>query len=573
MTPPPTGAPPRFSLRPYQQQAIAAVIAARQRGLRRLVVCLPTGAGKTVIFSELARMARQPVLVLAHRSELVEQARDKLSRALGDPAAVAVEQADRRVHDGARVVVASIRSLHEGRLATLMDGRRFGLVIYDECHHSAAEGNQAVLRALGAFDPDWTGTLLGFTATPQRADGKALADIFEEIVYSRSVLEMIDDGYLCKLRGFRVATAADLRALSAGGEDFAVEELAEAIDIEERNALVARSIQELARDRRTVAFCVTVNHATHLARALGALGLRAGIVHGNLRREDRQQVLADFRAGRLQAVTNVGVLTEGFDDPGISCIAMARPTRSEGLYAQCVGRGTRLHPGKADCLVLDFVDLSDLSLVSLPTLAGLPRDLDLQGEDLREAAAAMQRLWFDYPGFEIEAGAITLGEIQRRAAAFDPLTLRVDPEVRAVSAHAWESLGSRGLALHLFRTAKAEGRGQLSEALVIDHGGSGKRWRVRLDGKEVARFSRLEDAVQAVDYEVRRMGRVAAASALASASWRKAPPPPDLAERRPPMPRLFARRWGEAQRLLCFRQQGPPPRRAPAAPATGKLRG
>ena len=205
-----------FSLRPYQRDAVARVIAARRAGLRRMVVCLPTGAGKTVIFSELARVARRPVLVLAHRRELVDQARDKVARALPDTAVGAGEQAAGRAPEDARVVVASIRSLREERLARLMAERDFGLVVYDECHHAPAEDNLRVLRALGAFDDGWAGTLLGFTATPARADGLGLDEVFERIVYQRTLSEMIRDGYLAPLRGYRIATAADLDRVTAG---------------------------------------------------------------------------------------------------------------------------------------------------------------------------------------------------------------------------------------------------------------------------------------------------------------------------------------------------------------------
>ena len=140
-----------------------------------------------------------------------------------------------------------------------------------------------------------------------------------------------------------------------------------------------------------------------------------------------------LRTGRIQVITNVGVLTEGFDDPGGSCIAMARPTRSEGLYAQCVGRGTRLFPGKKNCLILDFVDLSALSLCTLPSLFGVPRDLDLRGGDVSEARQVWNQILFDHPGFELEARALTLPEIQERSASFDPLTLQPNAEVRAIS--------------------------------------------------------------------------------------------------------------------------------------------
>jgi ATP-dependent helicase IRC3 len=504
-----------LTLRPYQREAIDAVIAARRSGVRRMLVCLPTGAGKTVVFAELARVAKRQVLVLAHREELLAQARDKIERALQSTSVVAIERGAERAPADARILVASIRSLHEERLAKVIAGRDIGLVIYDECHHAAAADNLRVLRTLGAFEKEWSGTLLGFTATTARGDGKGLDEVFEKIVYSQSLPKMIDDGYLAPLRGFRVSTAADLTRLSSSGADFREEELALAVDIEERNALVARSIQELARDRRTIAFCVTVAHAMNLARALQILGVRAGVVHGEMRSETRAEALAAFREGRIQVLTNVAVLTEGFDDPGVSCVAMARPTRSEGLYAQCAGRGTRLHPGKKDCLILDFVDVSALSLCTLPSLFGAPKDLDLQGGDAAEAGRAYRRLMFDHPGFEVEAGAVTLQEIQERAASFDPLTLRTDEEVRAISDNAWFSLGRLGLGLHLERSP-----GRMIEALVLLSGGRGKRWEASLDGKPRARFSTIEEAVQAVDYEVTRFGNLAKASARPNAAWR-----------------------------------------------------
>ena len=213
---------------------------------------------------------------------------------------------------------------------------------------------------------------------------------------------------------------------------------------------------------------------------------------------------------------NVAVLTEGFDDPGVSCIAMARPTRSEGLYAQCVGRGTRLHPGKKDCLILDFVDASELSLCGLPSLFGMPRDLDLRGGDVSAARQVWQRILFDRPGFELEAGALTLPEIQERAASFDPLTQETHENVRAISGNAWFSLGARGLGLHFERRT-----GKPSEALVLLCAPRGKRWEVSIDRKVVARFSTIEAAVEAVDYEIGQMGRAALASAHESAAWRR----------------------------------------------------
>ncbi len=522
------------------------MLAARREGLRRVLVSLPTGAGKTVIFSELSRLARRQVLVLAHREELLAQARDKLQRALPAGSVVGIERGAERAPADAKVLVCSIRSLHEERLARTLRGRDIGLVIYDECHHATAADNLRVLEQLGAFDSDWTGTLLGFTATTQRADGQGLDRVFERIVYSRSLPELIDDGYLCKLRGFRIATSADLTRLTTAGFDFAEDALAEAVDIEERNALVARSIQELARDRRTIAFCVTIQHARRLAYALNGIGVSAGVVHGGMQRDVRAQALADFRAEKTQVLANVGVLTEGFDDPGVSCIAMARPTRSEGLYAQCVGRGTRLHPGKTDCLILDFVDLSALSLCSLPTLFGLPAQLDLQGQEVNDVRVRYHQLMLEHPGLELEAGALTLAEIQERAASFDPLTLQTHADVRAISGNAWFSLARHGLGLHYEPRA-----GHSGEFLVLKRGARGKVWEVTLDGDVMGRFSRVEEAVEAVDYEVAELGPGPARSALESAPWRSRTVPEALrTELGPAAPQSL----GEARRLQVWQR-------------------
>jgi ATP-dependent helicase IRC3 len=482
-----------------------------------MLVCLPTGAGKTVIFSRLAQLAQRQVLVLAHREELLFQAKEKLQHALGEGHVVAIERGAERARADAKVLVCSIRSLHQERLVEVMRGRNLGLVVYDECHHAAADDNLRVLRQLGAFDAAWTGTLLGFTATTARGDGKGLDTVFESIVYSRSLPELIADGYLSKLRGYRITTSADLTRLSGAGLDFQEDELAEAVDIEERNALVARSIQELARDRRTIAFCVTVNHARHLCQSLNLLGVPAGIVHGSMKSDARAQALADFRAGVVQVLCNVAVLTEGFDDPGVSCVAMARPTRSEGLYAQCVGRGTRLHPGKKDCLILDFVDVSQLSLCSLPSLFGAPRELDLRGEDVSAARHTWQQILLDHPGFELEAGSFTLSEIQERAASFDPLTLEAHDEVRAISGNAWFSLGRHGLGLHFEKRP-----GIPSEVTILARAARGKRWQVSIDGRVQEQFSSIEAAVEAVDYELGRRGAQVALSARPEAAWRAA---------------------------------------------------
>jgi hypothetical protein len=247
----------------------------------------------------------------------------------------------------------------------------------------------------------------------------------------------------------------------------------------------------------------------------------------------------------MHVLANVAVLTEGFDDPGVSCVAMARPTRSEGLYAQCVGRGTRLAEGKRDCLILDFVDVSELSLCTLPTLFGCPRDLDFAGQDAREGARQWLQIQLDYPALELEAGALTLREIQDRAAAFDPLTLELDRDVRAISPNAWFSLGRHGVGLHYARATSV-----ISCVTVLARGARGKRWEVVIDGRVVERFSTLEGAVEAVDHEIANRGRAAQASARHDAPWRHGPPPADVVARL--RARQRATTHAEALRLVVW---------------------
>ena len=521
-----------FQLRSYQTEAIRAIAQRRRAGVKRQVVCLPTGAGKTVIFSELARRAKRRVLVLAHREELLSQAQDKLERALqrattaeATRVKVDIEQAQRVASPEAKVVIASLRSLRSERLARLIAEEGFGLIIYDECHHAVAEDNQRVLRELGVFKEGFEGTLVGFTATTRRADGVGLDEVFEEVVYSRSLIDMLRDQYLVPVRGYRVDTSVSLEGLSGRG-DFVVDELADRVDIQERNGLVARSIQELARDRRTICFCVTVQHAESLAETLRSLGVPAATVHGEMKSLERASVLRDFREGALQVLTNVGVLTEGFDDPALSCVAMARPTKSEALYVQCVGRGMRLAEGKEDCLVIDFVDLSAMNLVTLPSLVGMPVEIDFEGRELLEGASAYQRLMDEQPGFEWEAQRLSLSELQERVMRFDPLKIKLPSELRAISQNGWVSLGQRGVALHFFYQDSA-----LRELVIWQTSEPGpRRYVLKLDDREVGRARSVEEGVEAADYEIGRMGYCAVETALHDATWRHAPPPREALE-------------------------------------------
>lgn len=338
------------SLRPYQRDAIASV----ERELadkRATLLVLPTGTGKTVVFAELSRreVAHDGrVLVLAHRTELLEQAANKL-RDVGVRAALEQGQlrADPRV---VPIVVASVQTLRGARLERYpVDA--FSLVVVDEAHHTAATSYRAILdRFAGA-------KVLGVTATPDRGDGRALGKIFESVAYSYDMRTAIREKYLAPLAAKRIEVEnLDLREVKTHHGDFDQGQLSELLNDERNLRGVVDPLVREAGDRRTLVFGVDVAHARALAEVLNSMRPGCAMaLDGTAKREERAAVLALFRRGAFQYLCNCALFTEGFDEPSIGCVAMARPTQSRALYTQMLGRGTRLAPGKADCLVLDFV--------------------------------------------------------------------------------------------------------------------------------------------------------------------------------------------------------------------------
>jgi ATP-dependent helicase IRC3 len=380
---PAAGSP--FRLRDYQRDALAAIAAGEARGLRRMLVVLPTGTGKTVIFAHLVADRPGRALILAHREELLDQAAAKL-RLVDPDADIGVVKADRDQR-AARVVVASVQTLAvPGRLARLGSG--FATVVVDEAHHApAVTWRERILTALGALDGQGGPLVLGFTATADRGDGVGLASVFEEIVFERDLLAMIAAGYLADLRALRVGVAVDFRRLRVRRGDYTAGELGEALEAASAPELVANAYREHAADRKGLVFTPTVELAYQMAGALSARGIPAEAVDGTGPTEERRSVLTRLRDGTTQVVANCALLTEGFDEPSIACVVIARPTRARPLYTQMVGRGTRLHPGKPDCLILDVVGVAGHhELVTAADLAGLDPDA-LEGKTASEPLA------------------------------------------------------------------------------------------------------------------------------------------------------------------------------------------
>jgi len=345
-----------LKLRDYQREAIAAVQSEWSKGIVRTAVVLPTGLGKTVIFSHLAvddAVAHGGrVLVLVHRDELVQQALDKLHSV--DPGlSLGVVKAERReVH--ADVVVGSVQTLARPNRRAELDraDKPISLVIVDECHHAAADSYLAILEHYGCFDRT---PAAGFTATLSRSDDRGLGNVWQSVAYKRDIRYGIEHKHLSPVRGRRVSVAGlDLSRVRRSRGDWQDGSLGEALEDAKAGEVIAAAYLEHARDRQGILFAPTVSSAYQFADDLRAVGISTETITGSTPVEDRRLAYKRYRAGDVQVLANCMVLTEGFDMPQASCAVMARPTASHGLYVQMVGRVLRPFPGKADALVLDI---------------------------------------------------------------------------------------------------------------------------------------------------------------------------------------------------------------------------
>lgn len=349
-------------MRPYQREAVDAVFAAWADGIRRPAIVLATGLGKTCIFSQLASefidRENRRVLILVHREELADQAMDKVRGIAPDLSIGKIKAGDNDVHTD--VVVASVQTLSRSRrlsqlLESQSDHGSIGLVIQDEVHHGAAPTSQKIYDAFGC-GAGGGALFLGVTATLARGDGVGLGSAVDDVVYEKSIAWGIRNKYLSPVRGIAVrAPELDMSKVRSSRGDYQVNDLGHALTESGALDVIPKAYAEHAADRPGVVFSPTVATAEYTAEVLRDAGISSAVISGATPREDRLRIFEDYRTGRVQVLSNCMVLTEGFDAPHTSCIVVARPTQSNPLYIQMVGRGTRPYPDKTDCLVLDIV--------------------------------------------------------------------------------------------------------------------------------------------------------------------------------------------------------------------------
>ena len=336
-----------MKLRDYQENAKNAILQEWENGTKKTLLVLPTGTGKTIVFSSVieARVRQgDRVLVLAHRGELLDQAADKLEKSTGLKSSV--EKAENTsLGSWFRVVVGSVQTLMRQKRLKQFEPDHFDTIIIDEAHHSVSSSYQVVLDYFS------NANVLGVTATPDRSDMKNLGEYYESLAFEYTLPRAIKEGYLSPIKALTLPLKLDLSNVSMSAGDFKPSDVDNALDPYLHQ--IADEMVEHCKNRKTVVFLPLIATSQKFRDILNDKGFRAAEVNGMS--EDREEILKDFENDKYNVLCNSMLLTEGWDCPSVDTVVVLRPTKVRSLYSQMIGRGTRLHPGKDHLLVLDFL--------------------------------------------------------------------------------------------------------------------------------------------------------------------------------------------------------------------------
>ena len=336
-----------MQLRPYQEEAKASIFKEWDKGVKKTLLVLPTGCGKTIVFAkvteECVRQGKK-VLIMAHRGELLEQASDKIEKATG--LGCALEKAQSTcLGSWFRIVVGSVQTLQNMNRLKKFPTNYFDTIIIDEAHHCLSDSYQRVLNYFSSAD------VLGVTATPDRGDMRNLGQYFESLAFEYTLPKAIREGYLSPIKAMTIPLSIDLSSVSMQSGDFKASDIDSALDPYLQS--IAEEMKKYCLDKKTVVFLPLVKTSQKFVEILNRAGFKAAEVNGSS--VDRAQVLQDYEDNKYNVLCNSMLLTEGWDCPDVNCVIVLRPTKVRGLYCQMVGRGTRLAEGKTELLLLDFL--------------------------------------------------------------------------------------------------------------------------------------------------------------------------------------------------------------------------
>jgi superfamily II DNA or RNA helicase len=386
-----------MQLRKYQQDAISAILD-KWKTYNKLLLVQPTGSGKTIVFSQIAkaRLEHGRTLILAHREELIKQAQDKLQRTTG----IVADREQGEHHAGnAPIVIASIQTMQRRQDQW---ANKFSTVIIDEAHHVLSDSYQQVLsRFEGA-------KILGVTATPDRGDKKNLGSYFDEVAFEIGLLDLIKENHLAKIFVKSVPLNIDLSNVRTTAGDFNEADLGEAL--EPYLEAAADSVTKHAQGRKVLVFLPLIKTSQTFAKMCKDRGWRAEHVDGNS--PDRVNILSRFTGGECNLLCNSMLLTEGYDEPSIDCLMVLRPTRSRALYSQMIGRGTRTHESKDHLLVIDPLWLT--GKLSLIKPAHLIAESEEEAQIMSEMANVQEAL--DLEGMQVNAQKIREESLRKKLA-------------------------------------------------------------------------------------------------------------------------------------------------------------
>lgn len=336
-----------MELRDYQSEAKAAIFEEWDKGIKRTLLVLPTGCGKTIVFAKVTEdcvRRGNRVLILAHRGELLEQAADKIGKATG--LGCATEKAEETcLGSWFRVVVGSVQSLAREKRLKQFPVDYFDTIIIDEAHHCLSDSYQKILDYFKGAN------ILGVTATPDRGDMRNLGEYFDSLAYEYTLPKAIKAGYLSPIKALTLPLQLDLSSVGIQSGDFKSGDIATALD--PYLYQIAEEMEKYCKQRKTVVFLPLVKTSQKFRDILNEKGFKAAEVNGDSK--DRADILAAYERGDYNILCNSMLLTEGWDCPSVDCIVVLRPTKVRSLYSQMVGRGTRLFPGKEHLLLLDFL--------------------------------------------------------------------------------------------------------------------------------------------------------------------------------------------------------------------------